>query len=256
MRAYVRLTTPHVSRPQDLVYVGDSPSDGKAARAAGCKSVGVAWGSHPVENLAPQFDIIVHTPAGTPPLLRALSKQHGCASIPTTTARCRVIAPAPQNHYHQSPRNPSTTTTTTTAATTAIHRAGCRVALLSHNRVGVRRLNCNCTIPPRVKHGSACRADLTRHRSIGIRARAAHHARARSSGVRIRSAHRHIDIHFEAQKQRTQLAEVQACLINRCPPEESGRSPAPPSASPPRAGMLNNRGGPAVVVGEGVVRMW
>ena len=55
---------PHAPRTQDLVYVGDSPSDGKAARAAGCKSVGVAWGSHPVENLTPQFDIIVHTPQG------------------------------------------------------------------------------------------------------------------------------------------------------------------------------------------------
>ena len=49
--------------PQNCVYIGDSPSDGKAARAAGCKSIGVAWGSHPVANITPNADVVVHSPA-------------------------------------------------------------------------------------------------------------------------------------------------------------------------------------------------
>lgn len=38
--------------PSDCVYVGDSPTDGAAARAAGMPSVGVLWGSHSRESLA------------------------------------------------------------------------------------------------------------------------------------------------------------------------------------------------------------
>ena len=37
--------------PEDCVYIGDSPSDGAAARAAGMMSIGVTWGSHHEENL-------------------------------------------------------------------------------------------------------------------------------------------------------------------------------------------------------------
>jgi len=41
------------------VYVGDSPSDGKAARAAGMKSVGVLWGANPEAKLKDDFDVLV-----------------------------------------------------------------------------------------------------------------------------------------------------------------------------------------------------
>eukprot|EP00617_Octactis_speculum_P013770 CAMPEP_0185747118 /NCGR_PEP_ID=MMETSP1174-20130828/5773_1 /TAXON_ID=35687 /ORGANISM="Dictyocha speculum, Strain CCMP1381" /LENGTH=275 /DNA_ID=CAMNT_0028422165 /DNA_START=96 /DNA_END=923 /DNA_ORIENTATION=+ len=43
------------------VYVGDAPSDGKAARAAGMRSIGVEWGSNVREVLEPEFDCVVAT---------------------------------------------------------------------------------------------------------------------------------------------------------------------------------------------------
>eukprot|EP00934_Nitzschia_sp_Nitz4_P005587 Nitzschia sp. Nitz4//scaffold2_size372955//372021//372731//NITZ4_000487-RA/size372955-processed-gene-0.558-mRNA-1//-1//CDS//3329546970//5577//frame0 len=48
--------------PQHCVYVGDSPSDGHAAKAAGMQSIGVLWGSHPLESLAKApFDVLCST---------------------------------------------------------------------------------------------------------------------------------------------------------------------------------------------------
>jgi HAD superfamily hydrolase (TIGR01549 family) len=47
--------------PALCVYVGDSPSDGQAATAAGMKSVGVTWGSHPETTVRPAFTETVHT---------------------------------------------------------------------------------------------------------------------------------------------------------------------------------------------------
>lgn len=38
--------------PAECVYIGDSPSDGAAAHAAGMPSVGVLWGSHSKESLS------------------------------------------------------------------------------------------------------------------------------------------------------------------------------------------------------------
>ena len=46
-------------RAEDSVYVGDSPSDGKAARAAGMKSIGVLWGANPESKLKGEFDVLV-----------------------------------------------------------------------------------------------------------------------------------------------------------------------------------------------------
>lgn len=37
--------------PEECVYIGDSPSDAVAAKAAGSVAIGVLWGSHPVESL-------------------------------------------------------------------------------------------------------------------------------------------------------------------------------------------------------------
>lgn len=45
--------------PVNSIYIGDSPSDGAAAKAAGMRSIGVTWGSHPVERVAPAFDVTV-----------------------------------------------------------------------------------------------------------------------------------------------------------------------------------------------------
>mmetsp|Transcript_8705 Transcript_8705/g.12311 ORF Transcript_8705/g.12311 Transcript_8705/m.12311 type:complete len:287 (-) Transcript_8705:72-932(-) len=38
-------------KPEECVYIGDSPSDGKAADAAGMASIGVLWGSHTEEKV-------------------------------------------------------------------------------------------------------------------------------------------------------------------------------------------------------------
>ena len=47
--------------PTKCIYVGDSPSDGQAATAAGMLSVGVTWGSHPEATVKPAFTETVHT---------------------------------------------------------------------------------------------------------------------------------------------------------------------------------------------------
>jgi beta-phosphoglucomutase-like phosphatase (HAD superfamily) len=49
--------------PSDCVYVGDAPSDGMAAKAAGMKAIGVIWGAHTEESLRSSqvFDCICQT---------------------------------------------------------------------------------------------------------------------------------------------------------------------------------------------------
>ena len=46
--------------PSHCIYIGDSPSDGQAASNAGMPSVGVTWGSHPIETVRPAFTHMVH----------------------------------------------------------------------------------------------------------------------------------------------------------------------------------------------------
>lgn len=46
---------------ENCVYIGDSPTDGIAARSCGMKSIGVCWGSHSKETITPCFDRIVTT---------------------------------------------------------------------------------------------------------------------------------------------------------------------------------------------------
>ena len=46
--------------PTHCIYIGDSPSDGQAASNAGMPSVGVTWGSHPIETVRPAFTHMVH----------------------------------------------------------------------------------------------------------------------------------------------------------------------------------------------------
>lgn len=57
-------------RPEACVYVGDSPTDGDAARAAGMRSVGVLWGANPEAKLQGHFDTLV---SDVPALTRALA---------------------------------------------------------------------------------------------------------------------------------------------------------------------------------------
>ena len=55
--------------PSASVYVGDSPSDGAAARAAGMRSVGVLWGANAREKLDGEFDVLAED---VPALSKAL----------------------------------------------------------------------------------------------------------------------------------------------------------------------------------------
>jgi len=56
-------------KAEDGVYVGDSPSDGKAARAAGMKSIGVLWGANGEAALTDHFDVLCED---VPSLIKAL----------------------------------------------------------------------------------------------------------------------------------------------------------------------------------------
>ena len=47
--------------PCQCVYIGDSPTDGLAATAAGMFAIGVSWGSHPIAKLKETFPIVVDT---------------------------------------------------------------------------------------------------------------------------------------------------------------------------------------------------
>lgn len=58
-------------RSEECVYVGDSPSDGAAARAAGMRCVGVTYGSHPEQTVRPAFD---HTVASVQELRLLLER--------------------------------------------------------------------------------------------------------------------------------------------------------------------------------------
>jgi phosphoglycolate phosphatase len=55
--------------PTDAIYVGDSPSDGKAAAAAGMRSIGVLWGAAARDKLEGNFDVLADD---VPGLTRAL----------------------------------------------------------------------------------------------------------------------------------------------------------------------------------------
>lgn len=45
----------------NIVYIGDSPSDGMAAQAAGMTAIGVTWGAHSAEALRPHMSYLCHT---------------------------------------------------------------------------------------------------------------------------------------------------------------------------------------------------
>jgi phosphoglycolate phosphatase-like HAD superfamily hydrolase len=43
--------------PARCLYIGDSPTDGQAAAAAGMRSIGVTWGSHPADLVRQAFTV-------------------------------------------------------------------------------------------------------------------------------------------------------------------------------------------------------
>jgi HAD superfamily hydrolase (TIGR01509 family) len=47
--------------PEECIYIGDSPTDGLAAKAACMKSIGVSWGSHSISKIEPHFEVVAHT---------------------------------------------------------------------------------------------------------------------------------------------------------------------------------------------------
>ena len=49
--------------PTHCMYIGDSPTDGQAARAANMPSIGVTWGSHAADKVRANFDVTVDTVA-------------------------------------------------------------------------------------------------------------------------------------------------------------------------------------------------
>ena len=70
-------------RAHEAVYIGDSPSDGRAALSAGCASVAVTWGANSPQNLAGFFDTMVHS-----------VESLGLALFPSTsspTSPCRQV---------------------------------------------------------------------------------------------------------------------------------------------------------------------
>ena len=50
--------------PEDALYVGDAPTDGKAARVAGMPSIGAIWGSFEEAVVRPECDAVVASPIG------------------------------------------------------------------------------------------------------------------------------------------------------------------------------------------------
>eukprot|EP01031_Cornospumella_fuschlensis_P029290 gene29289-35362_t len=49
--------------PSRCVYIGDSPTDGQAAKAANMYSIGVTWGSYSRERIVGEFDQVVENMA-------------------------------------------------------------------------------------------------------------------------------------------------------------------------------------------------
>mmetsp|Transcript_43416 Transcript_43416/g.71930 ORF Transcript_43416/g.71930 Transcript_43416/m.71930 type:complete len:278 (+) Transcript_43416:59-892(+) len=58
--------------PRKCIYIGDAPTDGQAARAAGMQCVGVTWGSYSLGHIRPNFDHIAHNQAELPLILAAI----------------------------------------------------------------------------------------------------------------------------------------------------------------------------------------
>eukprot|EP00667_Euglena_gracilis_P007016 EG_transcript_7077 len=81
--------------PSQAVYVGDSPSDGAAARAAGLRSIGVAWGSHSVGTLEAHFEVVVRSVAQLRAVLLAALRHPSAAGAPGAAPLFPALPPVP-----------------------------------------------------------------------------------------------------------------------------------------------------------------
>ena len=73
--------------PSACVYVGDSKTDGQAALNAGYHcSVGVSWGSHPVETIKPHFTHIVDSVDELKALLSEIIASSSSSSSSSSTS--------------------------------------------------------------------------------------------------------------------------------------------------------------------------
>jgi HAD superfamily hydrolase (TIGR01509 family) len=82
--------------PHEAVYIGDSPSDGDAARAAGMRSIGVTWGSHSPDTLAPNFDVVV---SSVEELRAVLFPALRAGDFTTLAALSPSVAPPPVSRW-------------------------------------------------------------------------------------------------------------------------------------------------------------
>ena len=62
--------------PSNCIYVGDSPTDGQAATAAGMKSIGVTWGSLSTEKVIPHFTKTIHVVEDLFPTILSLFQEN------------------------------------------------------------------------------------------------------------------------------------------------------------------------------------
>lgn len=67
--------------PGETVMVGDTIYDIEMARNAGTAAIGVAWGYHVAEELAPYADAVAASPPALLPIIAALSGRQSCVSV-------------------------------------------------------------------------------------------------------------------------------------------------------------------------------
>ena len=69
--------------PSETVMVGDTIYDLEMARNAGTAAIGVAWGYHVAEELAPFADAVAASPPALVPIIATLSGRQSCVSEPS-----------------------------------------------------------------------------------------------------------------------------------------------------------------------------
>jgi phosphoglycolate phosphatase len=69
--------------PGETVMVGDTIYDIEMARNAGTAAIGVAWGYHVAEELAPYADAVAASPPALLPIIATLSGRKSCVSVPS-----------------------------------------------------------------------------------------------------------------------------------------------------------------------------
>jgi phosphoglycolate phosphatase-like HAD superfamily hydrolase len=127
----------------EAVYIGDSPTDGRAALSAGCASVAVTWGANSPQKLAGSFDTICHSVDSLRAALLPPAKEPSTA--PAGARHVLLDRDGVINMDVGSPGilAPSQLTLAPDAAETieTLKRRGCRVSLVTNqNSVGKGRL--------------------------------------------------------------------------------------------------------------------